>query len=173
MERFFYMISDLLDVAAICESFLGFIYKTEHQEAFEKGIVCMETLDEDPSPQNARKALSYLNQINYEDKLYVQAASCYFRVFCYACIFEFDEARKQISALSNLEIDFITLKKDTIRELQAQAPQLYESVDELQREYERSKREEKNTGEFNWKPLAIALIVVVAVLIGVVVGLAI
>lgn len=164
------LLADYYDYASMYQSIMGFIYATEHQDALEYGLACMKALDENPSQEAARDALRYLNQIDFEDKKFVQAFAYYSRAFCYTALFQFDNARLEIRRLQAIEIDFFTLKKDTIRSFQEDVDELYELVNKIEEEYIRWCREQNagaipnSTSPFNWKALAIGLVAVVAVL---------
>lgn len=159
------IITAFLDGQSLVQGLFGFIYSTEHQDDFERGLDYLKLLDENPSPETARAALSYLNKINDDDKLFVQAFACFGRVFCYTAIFDFKMARQQITALTSIETDWITLKRDTIHNLQAQSSDLYAMVNQVEEEYKRQCRKNQSETKFNWKILSIGLIVVIVVLL--------
>lgn len=164
MGDIFQLIAAFLELGSLFDSFI----QTKHKYELEQAFHCMKRLDQDPSQDAARSALLYLNKIDSDDKLYAQALACKFRVYCYTFLFEFDKANSQIKALSAIEIGWLTLNKDAIRSLQSEIPQLKQMVAEAKQMYEelvrKQRRIERANRPFNWKVLSIALIVVVAVL---------
>ena len=121
------------------------------------------------------EAINELNYINNDgnDRLYIVVASYYLKAICYTFLCKFKLAYYYLDELEKVEYDFWTRKKDTINEIKQEGRDFRQVVIEIEEEYNNSIQNDGPIApiEHNkiWKTIAIILIVLL--IIGVVLGL--
>ena len=90
-----------------------------------------------------QEALSCFEQVNADDRVYLQCKSWYNMAFCYALLCRFNKSRKMLSNIENAKEPLLFGHGDEIQRIKNKVPEIRKWIDDTEKDWSQYEAEEE------------------------------